>query len=570
LTGTATANAITASGVITANGGVVGNVSGNVTVGAGQTLTVTGATVTGLSASSVSGISGTYAPLASPALTGTATANAITASGVITANGGVVGNVSGNVTVGAGQTLTVTSAGIIGDISNNARLFIASDASLNGRLFVKGDISMNGNLYANYPVSSIPYSAIYGTQVSSNLDISGSLRFLNNGVTSTVTMKIDPSNQNQVDVSGLMAITQGLGIGTMAPQYALDIANNSMGCGRVVQFSNTSSTIAQMPIAGNYSVALFANAGITVAPGQSLTMTGATIVNNGGILTIPSTTDTFVARNTVDILSNKTLAIPTITGLATTAAITASDLITANAGLTVASGQNLTMTGASVIGDLSNSGRLLVKSDASLNGRLFVNGDLSMNGNLVIGKDIIILGNLTVQEATTNAVVNTITTNVFSIGEDLSLNGRIRTSGDASFGGNLYAISSAGPNRINAITANAGTSGNVGIGTTNPQYVLDVNGTVRGTSFSTTSDYRIKKNVTSLSDSYTVDNLHPVAYLNMSSNREDIGFLAHEVQEHYPFLVNGEKDGAEMQSINYIGLIGILVKEIQELKRNQK
>jgi hypothetical protein len=43
--------------------------------------------------------------------------------------------------------------------------------------------------------------------------------------------------------------------------------------------------------------------------------------------------------------------------------------------------------------------------------------------------------------------------------------------------------------------------------------------------------------------------------------------LAHEVQEYFPFLVSGEKDGPETQSINYIGLIGVLTKEIQDLKK---
>jgi flagellar biosynthesis chaperone FliJ len=46
-----------------------------------------------------------------------------------------------------------------------------------------------------------------------------------------------------------------------------------------------------------------------------------------------------------------------------------------------------------------------------------------------------------------------------------------------------------------------------------------------------------------------------------------IGFIAHEVQEFYPFLVNGNKDGPNTQSINYTGFIGILTKEIQELKK---
>jgi hypothetical protein len=64
-----------------------------------------------------------------------------------------------------------------------------------------------------------------------------------------------------------------------------------------------------------------------------------------------------------------------------------------------------------------------------------------------------------------------------------------------------------------------------------------------------------------------VDVLKPVSYLNTQLGKPDIGFIAHEVQEHYPYLVNGEKDGKEMQTLNYTGIIGILTKEIQELKK---
>jgi hypothetical protein len=53
----------------------------------------------------------------------------------------------------------------------------------------------------------------------------------------------------------------------------------------------------------------------------------------------------------------------------------------------------------------------------------------------------------------------------------------------------------------------------------------------------------------------------------MLSNRQDMGFLAHEVQEIYPFLVEGVKDGDTTQSMNYQGLIAVLVKEIQYLKK---
>jgi hypothetical protein len=49
-----------------------------------------------------------------------------------------------------------------------------------------------------------------------------------------------------------------------------------------------------------------------------------------------------------------------------------------------------------------------------------------------------------------------------------------------------------------------------------------------------------------------------------------MGFIAHELQKEFPFLVLGEKDGPEYQSVNYIGLIPLLVKEIQEQKKTLK
>jgi hypothetical protein len=126
------------------------------------------------------------------------------------------------------------------------------------------------------------------------------------------------------------------------------------------------------------------------------------------------------------------------------------------------------------------------------------------------------------------------------------------------------------------------SSNQVGIGTTNPQYTLDVTsgsigaktitatGTITAASFNATSDYRIKENVVPLDETFTVDNLRPVTYNNSKSEKQDIGLIAHELQEIYPFLVNGEKDGEEIQSVNYTGLIGILIKEIQELKKRVK
>jgi hypothetical protein len=85
------------------------------------------------------------------------------------------------------------------------------------------------------------------------------------------------------------------------------------------------------------------------------------------------------------------------------------------------------------------------------------------------------------------------------------------------------------------------------------------------------SDYRIKENIKLLDLSiYNIDNLVPVIYNHKTDGSTNIGFLAHEVQEYFPFLVSGSKDGEKTQSINYIGLIALLTKEIQELKKDNK
>jgi len=120
-------------------------------------------------------------------------------------------------------------------------------------------------------------------------------------------------------------------------------------------------------------------------------------------------------------------------------------------------------------------------------------------------------------------------------------------------GGKLYPIS---------------TAYLVGIGKTTATVALDVSGNVSANAYNTTSDYRIKENAVTLDETFSVDKLRPVTYKNLNSGKPDIGLIAHELQEVYPFLVTGEKDGQEMQTVNYTGLIGVLIKEIQDLKHD--
>ena len=111
------------------------------------------------------------------------------------------------------------------------------------------------------------------------------------------------------------------------------------------------------------------------------------------------------------------------------------------------------------------------------------------------------------------------------------------------------------------------------LGTSNENVVvpgnINVNGITTSSSYNTSSDYRIKQIIEPLNSTYNVHNLHPIKYVNTLSNNIEIGFLAHEVQQIFPYLVTGEKDGEKIQTLNYTGLIGILVQEIKELKETQ-
>lgn len=97
---------------------------------------------------------------------------------------------------------------------------------------------------------------------------------------------------------------------------------------------------------------------------------------------------------------------------------------------------------------------------------------------------------------------------------------------------------------------------------------VQVNTGLSALSFSALSDYRLKHNVKEieLRDLDKMDLLRPVSYSMRGADERQYGFIAHELQTHYPDLVLGEKDAHSMQQINYIGLIPLLVREIQDLR----
>ena len=108
---------------------------------------------------------------------------------------------------------------------------------------------------------------------------------------------------------------------------------------------------------------------------------------------------------------------------------------------------------------------------------------------------------------------------------------------------------------------------------------INSNGTVgaigtTGTStyYNTSSDYRLKENVTPMTNALTiVKALKPVTYDWISDKSVGEGFIAHELQAVIPHAVTGEKDAVDEegnikpQGVDYSKIVVHLVAAIQEL-----
>jgi hypothetical protein len=89
------------------------------------------------------------------------------------------------------------------------------------------------------------------------------------------------------------------------------------------------------------------------------------------------------------------------------------------------------------------------------------------------------------------------------------------------------------------------------------------------TAFNTSSDYRLKNNPQPLTGSGAfIDALQPKTWNWKADGSKGVGFIAHEVQEVSPNSVVGEKDGEEMQAMEYgsAEFIANIIAELQSLR----
>ena len=112
-------------------------------------------------------------------------------------------------------------------------------------------------------------------------------------------------------------------------------------------------------------------------------------------------------------------------------------------------------------------------------------------------------------------------------------------------------------------------TGNVGIGTTNPAYLLDVSGTIRATGdVIAYSDARVKDNIITVENALDkVKSLRGVTYTRKDDDTKTpkVGVIAQQVLPILPDVVQQDTNGN--YSVAYGNMVGVLIEAIKEQQR---
>ena len=116
------------------------------------------------------------------------------------------------------------------------------------------------------------------------------------------------------------------------------------------------------------------------------------------------------------------------------------------------------------------------------------------------------------------------------------------------------------------VLGRTGSDGNVADFYRANDAVGSISVTATACSFNTSSDYRLKENITSITGATDrVKALKPCRFNFITDTTKTVdGFLAHEAQEVVPEAVTGKKDGEKMQTIDTSKLVPLLTAALQE------
>jgi ribosomal protein S8 len=372
---------------------------------------------------------------------------------------------------------------------------------------------------------------------------------VNAGVATNVTGGI--ASVTNLTVSGVSTFNSRVGIGTTTSTAALYVVGDTYITGILTAnriFSNVYGEFTGGGISGTNIV------------GSALSISGISTLGNvqisSGIVTATSGVVTYYGDGSK------------LTGVTGTQVVT-QDVVSTAVYPTLANN-----TGVSSIG-ISTQQLVFIPSTGSLGigttnpiSKLHVVGNTYITGILTANR---IISSLYGEFTGSAVVADTI------VGSALSISGIGTISTLNVTNGNITNVNSSGittfaTSSISNLTVSGVStfSSNVGIKTTNPTsalYIVGdayVTGIITAFDFNSASDSSLKENVYTIENALdTVSQIRGVTFDWKNTKKPSIGVIAQEVEQVLPELVSD----TDPKTVNYNGLIGVLIEAIKELKQ---
>jgi hypothetical protein len=401
--------------------------------------------------------------------------------------------------------------------------------------------------------------------------------------------KISPTTSGLLAHTGRVTISTNLAVTGNTTVSGL-IANGSLGTSNYVLKTNGTTTFWGASAGGGSTTQY-----LQVANATTLFNNRLTVANSRNYLQVANSRTYLQVANAITLYTTKSN--PTTSGLL------------AHTGRATIS-TNLYVAGNTIFGDPA------VATDRSvINGVLVANGNLSVAGNTTIGDagktvnstgwfgvtgratistNLAVAGNTTIGAAGKRANATgwfgvtgraTVSTNLFVAGNTtvrgLSANGSLGTAnfvlktngttvfwGAAASGGGVTLAdeTSSATTHYPAMSTTSTGTWSAGRVSTTKLYFTPSTGQLNATIFNSLSDKRVKKNIKIVDNALnTVNGLRGVKFNWKETSTPSIGLIAQEVEKLLPELVHTGHNGEK--SVNYGGVVGVLVEAIKELTK---